>query len=299
MLMPSAADLGQWGDLLTGLATFALFFAAIPAVLGLRRARRAEAATWLDGIFREFYVGERFRRARALIEYDFETISPLFERRITDRRLPVSSERQDDLEQVDTLLKYFEFVLHLREQKLLGKRDPRVVLNYWFDLLRSPERASLRRYVDFFGWHRLADVLNDGQPRVPVSAVTKSAWAQGDHPSEQAQSPHATLEIVALPDELARTADPLLTDPALFTPDATGRLGDKSPLTAGWSLHLVRRMRAFDVLDEALDWTPAAPSQSRHVRRVLQLRDASDRMLDVWVYVRPRASAGHPRAPGA
>src|SRR3954452_8696019 len=166
MTFPLAADLGSWGEFLTGIGTLALVAAAIPAVLGIRRARRAEAASWLDGIFREFYVGDRFKRGRLLLEYDFESVAPLLERRITDRSLPVSAAGREDLEHIDALLKYFEFILHLQKQRLLTKRDPLVVLNYWLELLQKPDRAPLRRYADFFGWYRLAEFLNTGQARV-------------------------------------------------------------------------------------------------------------------------------------
>ena len=165
--MQVAVDLGNLGDFLTGIGTLVIAAAAVPALLGFRRARRAEAAERLNGIFREFYIEERLQPSRLMLEYGFATLAPLLERRITNRSQPASHDEQKQLEQIDTLLKYLEFILHLQSKGLLKQRDRMVVLNYWFELLRAPERAALRRYVDFFGWYRLAYQLNTGQRRDP------------------------------------------------------------------------------------------------------------------------------------
>src|SRR4051794_22490734 len=57
-----AVSAGDVGQVLAGIGTVVLAIAAIPAVLGIRRARRVEAARWTEGLFRDLYLSERFAR---------------------------------------------------------------------------------------------------------------------------------------------------------------------------------------------------------------------------------------------
>jgi gamma-glutamylcyclotransferase (GGCT)/AIG2-like uncharacterized protein YtfP len=134
---------------------------ALWAVFNYRKAKRAEAARWLQGMFEHFYLSDQFRNVRALLEYDYaEKVGALLERRLTNRDVPRTDEEQEILQEIDTLLNYFEQVLYLEDNGHLSEEDREALFDYWFDVMRSRERGSLRRYCACFGWERLATRLN-------------------------------------------------------------------------------------------------------------------------------------------
>ncbi len=105
------------------------------ALFNYQRSRRFEAARWLQGVFRDFYLSDRFKDVRELLEYNYpERTSPLLERRITDRHVPITIEEMNLLRDLDTLLNYFEHILYLENEGQLSRKDRRAVFDYWFDI---------------------------------------------------------------------------------------------------------------------------------------------------------------------
>ena len=125
-----------------------------------RKDRRAEAARWVREIFRDFYLDERFDEIKSTIEYDYpETLEPLLEQRLTSPHLPVGAQEIRLLGQLDMFLNYFEHLLYLEEEGHFSERDQQAVFRYWFDLMRSPQRAAVQRYVAQYEFRRLASSL--------------------------------------------------------------------------------------------------------------------------------------------
>jgi hypothetical protein len=76
--------------------------AGVWTLFNYRRAQRAEAARWLQGVFRDFYLDDRFRDIKLVMEYHHvDRLGPLLERRVTDAHVPVSDDDQVLLEQLD------------------------------------------------------------------------------------------------------------------------------------------------------------------------------------------------------
>jgi hypothetical protein len=303
---------GDLGDLLTGIGTLVVAAAAVPALAGIRRARRAEAAQRLEQIFREFYAEDRLKECRLMLEYKFDEIAPLLVRRMVDRSAEVPDEDQKKLEQIDTLLKYLEFILHLEAKGLLKKRDRAVLLDYWFDLLRKPNKAPLRRYVDFFGWYRLAGLLNARQPRGTGRGLRD--WARrtlsergslrlanllhlaepgaNDETvqqlpagvaanirlSQEARSPLASPEWLAAPDEQRAAVEQLGN---AVRPAGEARLDSGAVQGTRVLLYVTDSMTALHALPNLSKKLPRSAAAADRVR-VTQLRDSSGRPIDTW-----------------
>ncbi len=87
------------------------------ALINYRRAQRLEAARWLQELFREVYLTERFTKVRSTLEYEYsKEVAPLLERRLTNLDIPPTPKELVILEELDALLNYFEFVLTLRRR---------------------------------------------------------------------------------------------------------------------------------------------------------------------------------------
>jgi hypothetical protein len=138
----------------------------VAAVLGGGRAlyiysqsRRHEAATWLQGIYRDFYLAENFINIRQVLEYHYADAAPLLTRRIEDPTLPTTPDEEQLLGELDMLLNYFELVLYLEEKRRFPKKDRQAMLDYWLDLISEPHLEELRRYVVRFKFRRVARAL--------------------------------------------------------------------------------------------------------------------------------------------
>ncbi len=65
------------GNMLLGCGAIAAGFWAL---YNYHQSRRATAAQWLQGVFRDFYLEDRFAATRTTLEYDYETdAGPLLE----------------------------------------------------------------------------------------------------------------------------------------------------------------------------------------------------------------------------
>lgn len=90
MLEWGAEEWSALGNVLLGVGAVT---AGLWSLFNYRKNRRSEAARWLQGVFRDFYLDNRFERVRHVLEYDFDnTAGPLLERRVTDRHVSVSAE---------------------------------------------------------------------------------------------------------------------------------------------------------------------------------------------------------------
>jgi hypothetical protein len=158
----SAAEWSALGTVLVGLG------AVLGAIVGggwtlfsYCRERRAEAARWRRDVFRDFYLNDRFQEIKLATEYEYtEKLGPLLEQRIVSPDVRVQPKEMRLLEQLDMFLNYFEFVLHLESEGHLEQRDQQAVFKYWFNLMAKEERTAIRRYVEHFGFDRVATTLS-------------------------------------------------------------------------------------------------------------------------------------------
>jgi gamma-glutamylcyclotransferase (GGCT)/AIG2-like uncharacterized protein YtfP len=178
MNAPGWSALGQ-----TLLGTGAIF-GGLWAIFNFRRARRQEAARWLQGVFRDFYLADTFKDVRELLEYNYpELAGPLLERRITDRHVPITATEMRLLQDLDTLFNYFEHVLYLEYEGQISRNDRQAVFEYWFDIMSDSERASVRRYAARFGFERVAKALKANTPEyVAVYGTLRQEHGLPDRP---------------------------------------------------------------------------------------------------------------------
>jgi hypothetical protein len=96
-----AADWEALGQMLLGIGAIA---AGWWTIFNYRRTRRHEAATWLQGVYKDFYLSDTFTSIRQVLEYHYvETAGPLLSRRILDREIPTTDSEEVLLRELDTL----------------------------------------------------------------------------------------------------------------------------------------------------------------------------------------------------
>jgi hypothetical protein len=89
----NADEWSAFGNVLLGVGAVT---AGVWTLFNYRKNRRAEAARWLQGVSRDFYLDDRFRPIKLVMEYDYtEKLGPLLERRVTDADVPVTAEETD------------------------------------------------------------------------------------------------------------------------------------------------------------------------------------------------------------
>lgn len=157
----------EWSAIGQMLIAIGVVFGGGWALFNHRHTQRQAAVRWLHGVFKDFYLGGRFDDVRHFLEYDHpHAAGPLLERRIADRRSPVSDRDRELLQALDTLLTYFEHILYLEEKKQISSEDCTSVFAYWFEIMGSPDRPSLVRYTEYFGWARVTRELNVVRARI-------------------------------------------------------------------------------------------------------------------------------------
>ncbi len=261
----AARDWSALGTMLLGLGAI---FAGLWALFNYHKNRRAEAAQWLQAVFRDFYLGYRFQHIKLMMEYEYtEKLAPLLERRLTDRAVPVTAAERKLLDQLDMLLNYFEYVIYLEREGHFKRRDRQAVFEYWFDLLAADERAAARRYVASFGFER----------------VTSALKLQKD-------------DYVALYGSLMRDEEaedkPDVSSHVDFVGEATLRgdlydLGDYPGLVPGRGsvraeLFKLKDREALAKVDRFERYDAGNREQSLYIRRLVRMANPQ---LDAWVYV--------------
>src|SRR5260221_809671 len=155
--------LGTYKD---GIGVVTLVPAAYWTILIYRKSKRKEAADWLHCLFSRFYLTPEFHRLRMNLEFDYsEKLCPLIERVLAEENAIFTEPEKQLLSDLDTSLNYFEFILHLERKKQIGKKDRQAIFKYWYDLLAKPPQASLRIYLNRYGYEELiSDSLQARQP---------------------------------------------------------------------------------------------------------------------------------------
>jgi hypothetical protein len=155
----NAPDWYALGQMLVGIAAFG---GSIWAVRLYSSSKRLEAAKWLDGIFRDFYVNESFADARwILARRTFaKDVVPVLNRSIADPADLLDEEEAHLLHQVDRLLNFFEHLLYMESEGQLPLRAREAFFGYWFGLMRSAQYRPLQAYIHVYGYDYLDAFLN-------------------------------------------------------------------------------------------------------------------------------------------
>jgi len=136
-------------------------FGAGWAIYNYIQSRRHEAAIWLQGIYKDFYLASRFTEIRKILEYRYkELVDPLLLKRIHEPSASITTTEEALLCELDTFLNYFEFILFLEKQHRVSRKDRQAMLEYWLNLLRQHE--NLKCYADKFKFTLVAAALGRG-----------------------------------------------------------------------------------------------------------------------------------------
>jgi gamma-glutamylcyclotransferase (GGCT)/AIG2-like uncharacterized protein YtfP len=246
------------------------------ALFTYRSAKRFEAARWIEGLFREFYLDPRFRMLKQVIQYDFEAqLAPLLERRLTNRDILTRGDERKVLEDVDILLNYFEQLLYLEENGQVKRQDREAFFDYWFELMKGDQHGSLRRYSAVWNYEKIAKEL--GVPRHEYVAVYGSLMFGLGLP--EAPDVQDDLEGPSPCRIRGQLFDTGLGYPALLPGAGVvhGELYRVRPLLPDRPAQDL-----FRKLDEYERYDAADLARSLYVRRVVQLEDPP---VDAWVYV--------------
>lgn len=281
LLLPGLAVFLMSPDGWSALGQMVLAVGAIAAgfwaVHNYRKAQSAEAARWLQSLFSDFYLSDHFTDVRLLLEYSYpERAGPLLERRMTDRDVPLTPEEIDVLRDLDTLLNYFEHLLYLEDKKSFNTKDRQSLFEYWFDVMQTPERASLRMYADRFGFERVADELRKApvrsrppQPQyIAVYGTLMRGFALPDAPADL--------------DDYVRDAGECEINGELYDLGHYPGLRPSFTSRVKGRLYEVTDDRAFRLLDGYERYDAHEPETSLYVRRAVRLARPP---RDAWVYV--------------
>lgn len=121
-----------------------------------RRQRLLERARWQRELFKDIYLNDGSYGARNKLEYVYSReLAPVLQKRLTNRDIELNDHEVELLVQLDNFLNVFEHTLYLKEQGLVSGGDLSALFYYWFDIMKSPERGLLRRYLIDFGFNRI------------------------------------------------------------------------------------------------------------------------------------------------
>lgn len=241
--------------------------AALSAALTYRSSKRTEAARWMVALFDDFYKNPDISRARELLEYDFfDVAGPLLELRVLDRHVSLADEERDRLRDIDLVLNFLEQLLYLEREGHVLRRDRDVFFEYWFDRLKLPESAALRRYLRNCGYERCSDLLELPEAEHFV-AYGSLMSGHGGAEEARARKPLTSLGACMIRGTLYSRG----TYPALVPGDG---------MVEG-ELFRVTDKAAFRPLDELEHYDPERRAKSMYRRRCIRLADPP---VDAWVY---------------
>lgn len=275
----------QWSAFASVVLAVGAVATGLWGIYSYRKAKRTEAARWIQGLFRDFYLEDKFNSVRQVLEYDYaEKVAPLLTRRLTNRDIPISGDERAVLQELDMLLNYFEHVLYLEAEGHVSTKDRDAIFDYWFEIMKAPERASLRRYAACFNFERVAEALGAGAH--DYVAVYGSLMEGLELPS----SPDLDQYLVNDgPCEIPGVLYDLGDYPALVPGDGTvhGQLYRlKDPVPGPRAAEALRLIDAYERYD------PHDLDGSLYQRRVMRLKSPDH---DAWTYIYNNDVSGRPR----
>lgn len=262
---------------------FALGVAAggLWAIYTYRESKRTNAAEWINNLFKDFYLNDRFEDIRRGLEYHYEDeIQPLIEGRLTenDRRVkPLTEEDIELLSQIDDLLNYFEHIAYLEKEGHIKAKDRDAMFEYWFELLNQPKFAAIRRYASKFGFQGIATALDSTDEEYIM--IYGTLMRDYDAHEELSLTDHLTyLDECTVNGKLYDLGEyPGLILRNGMDPDPSG---EQRHVTG--ELYRVEDESVFAEMDEFERYDPNDRENSLYVRQIVRLNDPP---VDAWVYV--------------
>lgn len=248
-----------------------------------RKSKRTEAAEWINELFRDFYLNDRFEEIRRGLEYHYdEDIQNLIEGRLTERdrnMKPLDDEDIELLAQIDDLLNYFEHISYLEQEGHIKTEDKEVMFEYWFRLLDQPKFAAIRRYVSKFGFDRITDSLDAPKEDYIMIYGTLMQGYKG-------------YEELSLDEYLTKVGTCTLSGklydledyPGLILQSDLDSVASDQLQSVEGEIYRVDNESIFGKMDEFERYDPNG--DSLYVRQMVRLDDPP---LDAWVYVYNRS----------
>lgn len=248
-----------------------------------RKSKRTEAAEWINELFRDFYLNDRFEEIRRGLEYHYdEDIQDLIEGRLTERdrnMKPLDDEDIELLAQIDDLLNYFEHISYLEQEGHIKTEDKEAMFEYWFRLLDQPKFAAIRRYVSKFGFDRITDSLDAPEEDYIMIYGTLMQGYKG-------------YEELSLDKYLTKVGTCTLSGklydledyPGLILQSDLDSVASDQLQSVEGEIYRVDNESIFGKMDEFERYDPNG--DSLYVRQMVRLDDPP---LDAWVYVYNRS----------
>jgi gamma-glutamylcyclotransferase (GGCT)/AIG2-like uncharacterized protein YtfP len=262
-------DPASWSALADMILAIGLVAGGLWAIFTFWKAQRIESARWLHSILQDFYISEKFNTIRDKVEYEYDAVvAPLLERRLFNSEIEPSKVEVEILRELDTLLNYFENLIHLEHKGAISKKDRLVLFQYWFELICEPDKGALRRYLANYGWERVTK--NICANRHDYIALYGSL--------REGQKAYSQL---GLEEALERVGECSIAG-SLYDLGEYPGLKTNGERTVKAELYRIKDPRVFAKLDDYERFNPRERSSSLYIRKIIRLAD-QDR--DAWVYV--------------
>lgn len=258
----------EWNVLVQMGLAVGVFTAGAWGAYTYSRSQRALRGQWLNNLFIDFYVKDTFAEIRTEFEYNYDVkLKGLVQQRLTERHIALTDVQIKLLRQLDALLNYFENLLYLQDSGLLTNSDRMALFQYWFDLLKVENRGEIRRYINLYGWERVAR---------EVAIVEKNyLFLYGTLKADQ-----QTFHKLHLDKYLFFIQDDYVSGILYNVSDYPGaKFGIGSPIKG--QLYEIKDLGVFSVLDLFERFESDDAANSLYVRKYVRTRESD---LDAWTY---------------
>lgn len=269
------------GNLVTALG---VVLGGLWAIWEYRKAKSRESAKWLHDLFSSFYLDHRFDKLRIALEFEYsERLAPVVERVLIDENARFVEAEKQVLCDLDTILNYLEFILHLEKSNHLGTNDRQAIFAYWYELISKPDYAALRMYLCQFGYEAISFAIAgyDGILQTRPLCIAFYGTLTGEH---------GTLLELGLKEKLTDLGSCIIKGELRDLGEYPGLVPGDGAVRG--EIHAVTDLAAFTALDDYEEFDPANIEKSKFIRRAVRLNDPE---IDCWVYfyngdasIRPR-----------
>jgi hypothetical protein len=153
------------GEILTGIGTIALAFAAysagVKAVREYSEQKQTERMKWVSELFHRFYDENRsYRQIRQKIDFDdLGEIRSLLDRDARGESIADQGER-DLLDAFTDYLNFFEYIAFLQKKGQVSKDEIKAMFEYYLKrIIQVDQGNKIRRYIPREGFENLHKLL--------------------------------------------------------------------------------------------------------------------------------------------
>lgn len=273
--------INKYGQSLGSMITaIALIIGGAWAIWSYHESKSRDSAEWLHRLFTGFFVDAGAKSFRMVMEYDYhDRLLPLVERSLINELASYTPDEQRVLSELDTILNYLEFVIHLEKRGSLKRRDREAMFGFWFQELKRPDRAALRYYFHRFGFEGLAGETCTGHPPGAFKECIAFYGTLKEGSSVQAE--------IGVKDGLRKIGTCEIHGKLVPVEDYAGLV--PGPGRVPGELFKVLDPTVFGKLDEYEEFYPDGQRPSLYRRVVVRLASPP---RDAWVYVSADSTKG-------